>query len=567
MIDKNTKHEEILQNILDTSIQENKKLKSTTKHILQVTNESNKNKQISRYIQALDNKTKVLIILSSSFKAHELKKQINRKDKNKAISICNKTPKLINDLDKKQVIIVTQDNYIANTYNDYSKKRDLIIIDDSISLFKDFQIKNQDLKNLKNLVDSICKEDKKAFQNIKNEYDILNKFIFISNGIHIEISNDKKKKAFLIDDTKSIKSSKFLKLRKIIKDNNCSSILLEVACNKSKEKDFKKILLTHLDTIELISKNWFYYYSENSTVQNSTLNVIESKLPNKSLVILSTTANINHTYQLLDDTILYDDKFPTNKNIDLCINKTVDTNINSILQNPYQNANILLTTLEKNISKDTKTLIITHEKLISYFLDFKTTYNYEVLSFEDMKDTNSLEEFDNIVIYSTPKEKKTVYINQHCLCATNLEQIEDITTTNKLEDTIIASKIIDIINKTKDLKVTIYFTLGTDKKSKILDYIQDSIKNIKTKNWAIPKKQKTTLKKISWTNSIISYLKSNIKQTKDLTPVEVMKNVNVPKSTFNKLCAKEEFQNKLKENKIELRLPNDSKRGKIFYTI
>jgi len=542
-------------------INENKTKQHLPKHIIQTNHLKNKNLNLFRYLEDLENKTKALVFVSTN-QISNFKKLITKKNKSKFIFINSKTSKKLDNLNTSQILIISNEHYLINKDNDYTKKRDLIIIDDTIELFHPYSLQNNQLKVLKKIVDSSTKQYKKE---IKNELDILNKFVFLCNGIHLETSS-KKKKTFLVNDKKNMKNISFLKIKKLIKSTNCGLVALDKSLEKDQEIKYKKELLRSLDTLEVLSSNWFYYFTKDFTLKNSSLNTISSKIIDKSLVILTSVSKSNYLYSLFSNSVLYKNEEKIDSKIDLNINKTIDISIESLLKKPHHNANVLLSNLQNKIDKKTSTLIITNNKFSSYLLDFKTTYKYSVESFENINNIKDIDKFDNIVIYSLPIEECTSYINQHCNIASNLDDIEDITITQNIKQSTINNKIINILNNAKE-NVTIYLTIGKDKQNSLLDNIKTSSNKIKTKNWSIKNKDISKLKKVSWTNSIISYLHSNIVTSKDLTSVEVMKEVNVPKSTFNKLCAKEEFQEALKKNKLELRLPNNAQRGKVFYKL
>jgi hypothetical protein len=566
---------------------ENREIK---RRVVSIPTGSGKTTGLVHYLGMLGADTKALIVTAFIDSADELELKLNEHTKNKAIAIHSKNGRKISDIGNQQILIVTHNHFTMNMYKDHINERDLIVIDEAIDLLTEHTINNESLQRLRNIINVVCFRSDKILKDVKDELDKLNGFIDISKAINDQLSKptiingeefNMDKKEFLIAKTDGFKYLKLDKLRKIIKENNCSRIALGKALDEIKEREFKKELLEMIDTIEFILKDWFYYYSKNGTLKDSTLNSVTIKLPNKSVVVLDATATTNHLYKLFDDVVLYPDSENARNysNVELYIAKNSKTGISAIMDKPKEKAEILIKNLEEHLDSSNNVLIVTRKKFVPYVLDYEVIYNYEVENYGNLTGKNNWQNYDTVVLYGLMHKPETFNINRQAMATTPADAMEDKDIRDKLKATDLASEVIQAINRVRCRKVIdengncdhtkVFLTLPSGTIGEIiLQSITSKMNNIVVKDWdIITTLERTSSKKSSWLNSVISYVKANLQADENLTATVVQKALGISKANFYELCNKDYFQEELSKNNLSLQLPPNRKRGKAFYRL
>ncbi len=271
---------ETLATAFNDCIVDNKDTGETVRRVVSMPTGSGKTTGLAHYLGMLPPTTKALIVTAFIKSADELEEVIGRGNPSKVIAVHSKNGKKISDIGNQQVLIVTHKHFTMNMYNDHINDRNLIVIDEAIDLLTEYDIKNEDLRRLQNIVSEVCLKSPKTLEIAKREIDKLVGFIGLTNGIHQQINApkmingvefDMKKTEFLVNDINGYETLKLDKLRQIVKNNNCSRIALGKALDEYKEQEYKRELLELIETIEYMLQDWFYYYSKNGTLKDGVV--------------------------------------------------------------------------------------------------------------------------------------------------------------------------------------------------------------------------------------------------------------------------------------------------------
>jgi hypothetical protein len=581
---------ETLATAFNDCIVDNKETGEVKRRVVSMPTGSGKTTGLAHYLGMLPAGTRALVVTAFIKSADELEEVIGRGNLSKVIAVHSKNGKKISDIGNQQVLIVTHKHFTMNMYNDHINERNLIVIDEAIDLLTEYEIKNEDLRRLKNIVSEVCLKSPKTLEEAKNELDKLIGFIGITDVIHQQINAPKmmsgvefamKKTEFLVNDIDGFETLKLDRLRSIVKNNNCSRIALGKSLDEHKEKEYKRELLALIETIEYMLQDWFYYYSKNGTLRDASLHHVTMKLPNKSVVVLDATATTNHLYKLFDDVKLYSDSENARNyaNVELYVAKGVKTGLTAMMTEPKAKAEVLIRNLEEHLGADTKALIVTRKKFVPFISDYKVAFKYQVENYGNLTGKNDWKDFDAVVLYGLLHKPKSYNINRHAVAKTPMDSMDDTDTRDKLIATDLASEVIQAVNRVRCRNVIdeegnceatkVFLTLPSgDVGEFILQSITNKMKNIVVKDWELDSSMtRTSSKKSSWLNSVITYVLANLQADENLTAVDVMKALEVPKSTYNDLCNSQSFIEALTENKLILQYPRGKTRGKAYYRI
>ncbi len=561
---------------------------SNIKYIVPAVTGSGKTEGIITYCTLLPEQITVIISTNLTAEADRIAESINT-EANKTIAVAShsKSKLSIDEVSDYQIVVVSHEFY--RRHHEGDKKwdqlgdRDLIILDEALYTMKEVSVSAKEIQTVINLLTEIStwkryiknQELKRELILLVTEYNFL---------VQIQEHLGKGTKLINSEQMSGLKLSmlglnipKNTHIKDLFKDKyrTVKSILINdknIRYNKvltslnsiTHDQQIRKIMLETLTKLETFVGSQLYVTANQG--QYSYHKVIDST-PKHSLVCFDATADINKFYDyraeyhndLIKVKRVESTRDYSTVNLYAAITKTGKSAINTTY----------IVDVMSNIRLGEKTLIITHKANESLFMNYINSLfpekHIEVSHWGALTGLNNWQDFDTCII-SGLNHKPSSYIQNRTIVSTNENTAfgdKQDYIRNTISTTDIVSEIIQAINrirvrrivniKGECLSANIYLTLPSSIDNKqYKDLILSEMPNINILDWKLPKSICNDVITKGFLPAIISYLKSNLTSSDEISINEPRDVLNIKNESYRTIIKKVSFEEKLKDAGFEI---------------
>ncbi len=553
------------------------------KYIVSAPTGSGKTENVITYCTMLPKEYTVLLSTNLTTEADNLANKINTEspsEDNRACAYHSKTDITIKEASQYQVVVVTHEFYKRHYTGDkewllLGENRDLIIIDEALDTMKEIFVEEQQILRAITIFEYLAKTSNPygtrfitELASLKNDLARLKEMVNRSGG-GTNLMNSNKYWS-LKDDVQvlSIELRKYQLFLNIIesKEINYNKILTDTE-DASEDKKIKMRLLQTLTVLNQLT-NRQTYITANKGIYS--MNRVVDTTPDKSLVCFDATADVNKIYEMRAK--YHGDLVKVAKVDKVRSYSSVDMHVCKMKTGKSKITIERVTSIMQNVQFGDKTLIVTQLQNESFFNEIaKSNYPDKVIDvahWNALTGLNKWQEFDTCIIAGLNHKPKSfsqnrIIVNTNEVTAFGDEQH---TLNADITDSTIVAEIVQAINRIRIRTVTkpdggcesanIYITLPTSNIEVYKELITTQMSSINVKDWDLPSPT-TAADSVGHFNSIIQYLKSNMKTGDKMLLVQPRKALGINAESYRSIIgktasSKEQFKKKLEVFGLEL---------------
>ncbi len=587
------------------------------KYVIAAPTGSAKTENLITYCSMLPKDITVLISTNLTDEADKIAQKINKEARDsRAYSYHSKKEKEelleIDEVAKYQVIVTTHAFY-KNHYTGGEKwqklgeDRDLLVIDEALETMRELSVQDDSITRAIILFEymqksNLLKKDlefAKEIQLLKDELQVLKGYGGGTNLIADENTNILRCKFTLLKSmekyplflkffaktkSKTIKTdSKFRKYFKTLDFNYIISGIKDPSHNDT----LKTELIGTIVNLNLMSKLGQVYITSNQG--HNSFHRVTDMMFTKSLVCFDATATANKVYELRSKYYKDIHMVEPTEGVRNYSNVTIHAAVGGTSRKRIDKD--VATNVLQSVKLGDKTLIITHDKNESFFMQ-EATQNYsdktiEVAHWNAITGLNDWQDFDTCIIAGLNHKPKS-YAQNRTIINTGSKEIafgeEQDILNNSIEESAILAEIIQAMNRIRIRKIIdldgsckpadIYIILPNGQNMVYRKQILGHMPNIQFKDWKLQSAKNTGLATANF-DILIRYLESNLKKGESVKIKDIVKVAGIKPETFRTMMGKDEpkkqkFRENLRKCGFEIRETMESGRKtatKYFYKI